>query len=220
MRDLFVWLDLRLLIRLAPSMARPSERDEKHARAGGDARGVRAPARPIRPDGVGGGTGAGGERSDRGGAGGDRPAAGRKGGADIPLLRLFERCGLDAFEQNCVILAYAAVLDRKYEKLLAYLQDDMTRKSPGVALAVQLFLPKGGDMEQYLARFAWQGRFPPVRAGRAGAGRACAAAADAGIPFRWDDRGPAGIDGVRRGGGPPGRPAHVVRGRLRGGWTA
>ncbi|MDR3766498.1 MAG: ATP-binding protein, partial [Butyricicoccus sp.] len=79
--------------------------------------------------------------------------------ADIPLLRLFERCGLDAFEQNCVILAYAAVLDRKYEKLLAYLQDDMTRKAPGTALAVQLFLPRGGNMEQYLARFTQRGRF-------------------------------------------------------------
>ena len=84
---------------------------------------------------------------------------GRTGDADIPLLHLFQRCGLDAFEQNCVILAYAAVLDRKYEKLLAYLQDDMTRKSPGTALAVQLFMPKGGNMEQYLARFTCQGRF-------------------------------------------------------------
>lgn len=84
---------------------------------------------------------------------------GRTGDADIPVLHLFQRCGLDAFEQNCVILAYAAVLDRKYEKLLAYLQDDMTRKSPGTALAVQLFMPKGGNMEQYLARFTRQGRF-------------------------------------------------------------
>ena len=84
---------------------------------------------------------------------------GRTAQTDIPLLRLFERCGLDAFEQNCVILAYAAVLDRKYEKLLAYLQDDMTRKAPGTALAVQLFLPRGGNMEQYLARFTQRGRF-------------------------------------------------------------
>lgn len=83
----------------------------------------------------------------------------RTGQTDIPLLRLFERCGLDAFEQNCVILTYAAVLDRKYEKLLAYLQDDMSRKEPGTALAVQLFLPKGGNMEQFLARFTGDGRF-------------------------------------------------------------
>lgn len=83
----------------------------------------------------------------------------RTGQTDIPLLRLFERCGLDAFEQNCVILTYAAVLDRKYEKLLAYLQDDMSRKEPRTALAVQLFLPKGGNMEQFLARFTGDGRF-------------------------------------------------------------
>ena len=84
---------------------------------------------------------------------------GRTTRQDIPLLLLFERCGLDAFEQNCVILAYAAVLDRKYEKLLAYLQDDMTRKNPGTALAVQLFMPRGGNMEQFLARFSRRGLF-------------------------------------------------------------
>lgn len=72
---------------------------------------------------------------------------------DFPLFALFKRCKLDYFEQNCVLLAYAAVLDRKYEKLLAYLQDDMTRKSPGTALATQLFLPKGENMEQYITRF-------------------------------------------------------------------
>lgn len=83
----------------------------------------------------------------------------RTGQTDIPLLRLFERCGLDAFEQSCVILTYAAVLDRKYEKLLAYLQDDMSWKDLRTALAVQLFLPKGGNMEQFLARFAGDGRF-------------------------------------------------------------
>ena len=83
--------------------------------------------------------------------------------------RIFRCCcflsgaALDAFEQNCVILAYAAVLDRKYEKLLAYLQDDMTRKNPGTALAVQLFMPRGGNMEQFLARFSRRGLFsPPV----------------------------------------------------------
>ena len=48
---------------------------------------------------------------------------GRTGDADIPVLHLFQRCGLDAFEQNCVILAYAAVLDRKYESCLPYLPE-------------------------------------------------------------------------------------------------
>lgn len=75
----------------------------------------------------------------------------------FPLLHLFERCQLDAFEQNCVILAYAAVLDRKYEKLLAYLQDDMTRTHPDVELAVQLFLPKNANIERYRLQF-WKNK--------------------------------------------------------------
>lgn len=74
--------------------------------------------------------------------------------ADFPLLRLIARCGLDSFEQNCLVLAYAAVLDKKYEKLFAYLQDDITQKAPTAALAVQLFLPVGRTVEEYLARFS------------------------------------------------------------------
>lgn len=71
----------------------------------------------------------------------------------MPLLQLFERFELDEFVQRCVILAYAVALDPKYEKLLAYLQDDMTCKTLGTALAVQLFLPRGGNMEQFLMYF-------------------------------------------------------------------
>lgn len=72
----------------------------------------------------------------------------------LPLLQLFARCGLDGFQQDCVAFTYVAALDRKYEKLLAYLQDDITRKTPDTSLAVELFLPAGGDMEEYLARFS------------------------------------------------------------------
>ena len=71
----------------------------------------------------------------------------------FPLLELFQRCGLDAFERSCVALAYAGTLDQKYEKLFAYLQDDITRKTPSTALAVQLFLPGDSTMEEYISRF-------------------------------------------------------------------
>ena len=74
--------------------------------------------------------------------------------AEFPLLQLFARCHLDDFLQNCVILAYLAVVDKKYEKLFAYLQDDMTSRTPSAALAVQLFLPAGESMEAYLGRFS------------------------------------------------------------------
>ncbi len=79
--------------------------------------------------------------------------------ADFPLLQLFRRCGLDEFQQSCVALAYAGALDQKYEKLLAYLQDDITKKHPQVSLAVQLFLPPQHTVEEYRARFHSQDRF-------------------------------------------------------------
>lgn len=53
------------------------------------------------------------------------------------LGRLFQ---LTSFERNVLLLALAPQLDRKYEKLYAYLQDDVTRKAPTVDLAMNLFL--------------------------------------------------------------------------------
>ncbi|BAK99809.1 putative ATPase [Oscillibacter valericigenes Sjm18-20] len=79
--------------------------------------------------------------------------------AEFPLLALFDRCGLDAFERQCVVAAYAVVLDRKYEKLFAYLQDDITEKAPTCSLAVQLFLPADRTMEEFLSRFSRRDRF-------------------------------------------------------------
>ncbi len=78
---------------------------------------------------------------------------------EFPLMALFRRCDLDEFERSCVTLAYAAALDRKYEKLMAYLQDDITQKAPTTALAVQIFLPLEGNMEEYLSRFARRDAF-------------------------------------------------------------
>ena len=79
--------------------------------------------------------------------------------AGLPLLELWDRFGLSGFEMSCVILAYLPRADQKYEKLLGYLQDDITRKTPGTALAVQLFTPPGEETEAYAALFAGQGGF-------------------------------------------------------------
>lgn len=83
----------------------------------------------------------------------------RKTTEEFPLLRLFLRFELDAFQQSCLTLTYCAVLDRKYEKLLAYLQDDVTLKMPTTDLAVQLFLPPDATVEEYLSRFSRRDRF-------------------------------------------------------------
>jgi hypothetical protein len=54
----------------------------------------------------------------------------------LPVLsRLFH---LTRFEERCVLICLAPELDRKYEKLYAYLQDDVTRKKPGFDLALDL----------------------------------------------------------------------------------
>ena len=73
--------------------------------------------------------------------------------APLPLMQLFSRFHLDEFEQNCVVLAYAPEIDLKYTKLFAYLQDDMTRKAPGVNLACELFLPEGAELASCISRF-------------------------------------------------------------------
>ena len=70
------------------------------------------------------------------------------------LLELFERFALNGFERQCAVLAYAAELDKKYERLFAYLQDDITKKNPTASLAVQLYLPPGSVVEEYIPAFS------------------------------------------------------------------
>lgn len=70
----------------------------------------------------------------------------------IPLLQLFDRFALDEFEQNCVLLAYAGALDEKYEKVFSYLQDDISKKSPTLSLAVSLFMEEGRAPQDYMTR--------------------------------------------------------------------
>lgn len=73
--------------------------------------------------------------------------------ASFPLTELFARFGLDEFERKSVVLAYAAEIDLKYTKLFAYLQDDMTRKAPGISLCCELFLPEGEELTACISRF-------------------------------------------------------------------
>ena len=71
----------------------------------------------------------------------------------LPLPALFQRFGLSLFQCRCVLLAYIATVQQKYEKLFAYLQDDITLKAPGIHLALQLFLPRDGTLSEYAAQF-------------------------------------------------------------------
>src|SRR6266516_7330319 len=58
---------------------------------------------------------------------------------EVPRLeRLGSVFGLTHFEQDLMLIALAAEVDLKYERLYAYLQDDVTRKRPTVDLVFRL----------------------------------------------------------------------------------
>jgi len=77
----------------------------------------------------------------------------------FPLLLLSRRLGLDAFELSCVALAFILKLDKKYEKIIAYLQDDITSRLPKFELACQLLSRPGDVAAENLARFKRKGLF-------------------------------------------------------------
>jgi len=68
----------------------------------------------------------------------------------LSLARLAEIFGLTAFEEQCLMVCLAPEVDRKYEKLYAYLQDDATRKKPSVDLILRLLC--GSEHEKLAAR--------------------------------------------------------------------
>ncbi|MEM5776204.1 MAG: hypothetical protein AAGU05_14470, partial [Anaerolineaceae bacterium] len=51
--------------------------------------------------------------------------------------------GLDALDQDILLISLAPALDLRYERLYGYLQDDVTRKRPMVNLALQLLTGPG-----------------------------------------------------------------------------
>jgi AAA+ superfamily predicted ATPase len=67
-----------------------------------------------------------------------RLTASLRTGTYLPFKYLAKLFHLTAFEEQCLLICLAPELDRKYEKLYAYLQDDVTRKKPSVDLVLQL----------------------------------------------------------------------------------
>jgi AAA+ superfamily predicted ATPase len=77
-------------------------------------------------------------------------------GAGSPLARLAAVAGLSPFETDLLLIALAPDLDLKYERIYAYLQDDVTRRRPTVDLAFGLLCPSFG------ARAAARARLSPA----------------------------------------------------------
>jgi AAA+ superfamily predicted ATPase len=69
------------------------------------------------------------------------------------LARLVQAFDLTAFEQCILTLCLAPEIDRKYERIYAYLQDDVQATAPAAALALSLFC--ANVEEQAAARIAF-----------------------------------------------------------------
>jgi hypothetical protein len=84
--------------------------------------------------------------------------------SDIPrLTALSERYGLDWFDRAVLLIALAPELDLRYERVYAYLQDDVTRRRPTVDLILNLLAPDAESKIDRRTRFASD--VPLVRAG-------------------------------------------------------
>lgn len=74
-----------------------------------------------------------------------------------------DQLGLTAFDQAVTMLVLAPEVDLRYERLYAYLQDDVTRRRPTVSLALDILCPTAETKMEWRSRFAADS--PLIRAG-------------------------------------------------------
>jgi AAA+ superfamily predicted ATPase len=78
----------------------------------------------------------------------------RADGSDSPLLRIGRLFDLDVFARDTLLLTLAPELDLRYERLYAYIQDDVTRKRPTVDLALRLLIVDQAERVERRTAFA------------------------------------------------------------------
>ncbi len=84
-------------------------------------------------------------------------------GIFLALPNLAHIFSLSPFECEILLICLAPELDRKYDKLYAYLQDDITRKKPSVDLALDLLC--ASEAERWEARSSFSPQAPLFRTG-------------------------------------------------------
>ncbi len=81
--------------------------------------------------------------------------------SEARLGRLQQAFGLSPFEMDVILIALAPELDLRYEKIYAFLQDDVNRRRPGVDLALRLLCP--GLAGQVAARRCFDADAPLIK---------------------------------------------------------
>jgi len=84
-------------------------------------------------------------------------------GVFLALPHLAHIFSLSPFEVATLVICLAPELERKYDKLYAYLQDDITRKKPSVDLVLDLLCAT--EAERWHAHSYFSGQAPLFRAG-------------------------------------------------------
>lgn len=87
-----------------------------------------------------------------------RRAASLLDGTGIFLARCSQLFGLTRFDEQCLLVCLAPEIDRKFEKLYAYLQDDVTRKKPSVDLLLSLLCETAEEKIEARSAFEPQSR--------------------------------------------------------------
>ncbi|MFZ0746401.1 MAG: AAA family ATPase [Terracidiphilus sp.] len=77
-------------------------------------------------------------------------------GVPLRLAILAERFQLTPFDVDVLLICLATEIDLRYERLCAYLQDDVTRKRPSVDLVLNLLCPS------FLAKLQSRAQFDPT----------------------------------------------------------
>jgi len=75
-------------------------------------------------------------------------------GIFLPLQHLSNLFQLSSFERDCILICLAPELDVKYEKLYAYLNDDVTRKKPTIDLILKLLCLSIGEKARQRRSFS------------------------------------------------------------------
>ncbi|NIM14307.1 MAG: AAA family ATPase [Candidatus Aminicenantes bacterium] len=86
-----------------------------------------------------------------------------KTGIDLPIYYLASLFQLNSFEWDTLIICLAPELDVKYEKLYAYLQDDVTKKSPSVNLILDLLCGSSNQEERIDAHICFFDQSPLLK---------------------------------------------------------
>ena len=86
---------------------------------------------------------------------GQRKAVSTRDGVKLRLDELARLCDLTPFDVDALLICLAPEIDLRYERLYAYLQDDVTKRRPSVDLVLNLLAPS------FEAKLGQRSRFLP-----------------------------------------------------------